>query len=153
MSMSEYQSCWTYWVLVVLEHLGFGLEVVCGWYRVFIPAVPLFQNVGVQAGFHRCIQDHLELCGFHLPRHSDAPVFFSHQPLRKGRKEAERDRRARKVKMKEGKFWLVIIAHAVMGLYFVDQWCRVSCWANEARSATHFRQFQNHKHNCDAFGA
>lgn len=74
---------WTHRVLVVLKHLGFGFEVVCGWHRVFIPAVPLFQDVCVQPRLHSCIQDHLELCGFHLPRHSDAAVLFSHQSLKR----------------------------------------------------------------------
>lgn len=90
---------WTHRVLVVLKHLGFGFEVVCGWHRVFVPAVPLFQNVCVQPRLHGCIQDHLKLCWFYLPRHSDASVLFSHQTLKcrkQGRnlreKESERER-------------------------------------------------------------
>lgn len=72
----------THRVLVVLQHLGFGFEVVCGWHRVFIPAVPLLQNVGVQPRLHGRVQDHLELRRLHLARHSDAAVLFTHQTLR-----------------------------------------------------------------------
>lgn len=84
----------THRVLVVLKHLGFGFEVVCGWHRVFIPAVPLFQDVCVQPRLHSCIQDHLELRRLHLPRHSDAAVLFSHQTLvEEGSKKKDRGQR------------------------------------------------------------
>lgn len=119
-------SC-THRVLVVLEHLGFGFEVVCGWHRVFIPAVPLLQDVCVQPRLHSCIQDHLKLGRLHLPRHSDGAVLFSHQTLKRRRERGRRAVQSSSVNSKTACSTVARFGHEIESVLPREKWFSLCC--------------------------
>lgn len=90
----------------------------------------------VQPRLHSCVQDHLKLRRLHVPWHSDAAVLFPHQTLcGEGRKGRQREGKVRK----NGQEICIMMVEAILGIYFLNHWCRVNGGVNEAHGAGNFR--------------